>query len=218
MILPAQWDQKFHFAHHRNTQDPAKDPELLGYGIRNLKDWKISLVGAPFAWGQAQAMAKAAVNVFPAYVWWLSDSERQQMTREARLHLTGYAAILLISVWYHSALALEYWLAPMLLMKIVYQLQNVGEHTGLSYHADTLRCTRTLTGPAPMRWLVWNMSYHAAHHTYPSVPFHLLPQLDREIRQKTDAADATTRGYIQTQIDIARGFLRGTPVKQKIAA
>jgi fatty acid desaturase len=28
-----------------------------------------------------------------------------------------------------------------------------------------------------MRWLCWNMQYHTAHHAFPGVPFHQLPQL-----------------------------------------
>lgn len=218
MILPAQWDRKFHFAHHRNTQDPKKDPELLAYGIFNFPAWRISLLGLPFGWGQAKAMVAAARGIFPPYVWWLSDAERPQMIWEARFHLAGYALILLLSLWFHSWVALEYWLGPLLAMKAIYQLQNIGEHTGLVHHPDTLRCTRTLKGPPPMRWLVWNMSYHAAHHTYPSVPFHRLPQLDAEIRQRTDSATGTTRGYVQAQIDIVR-ILRGTTMPDgKVAA
>jgi fatty acid desaturase len=102
MILPAQWDRKFHFAHHRNTQNPAKDPELLAYGIKNMKDWRISLLGLPFGWGQAKAMASVVRGVFPDYVWWLSDVERSEMVREAQLHLAGYGLIFLLSIVFQS--------------------------------------------------------------------------------------------------------------------
>jgi fatty acid desaturase len=218
MIMPAQWDKKFHFAHHRATQDPARDPELLAYGIFSLPAWRISLLGLPFAWGEARAMVAAARGIFPDYAWWLTDDERPRMANEARWHLAGYALILALSLWFRSWIALEYWLGPLLVMKFTYQFQNIGEHTGLGHDPDTLRCTRTLKGPFPVRWLVWNMSYHAAHHTYPSVPFHLLPLLDKEIRAKTTAPEATTRGYIQAQIDIVRGFKRGAAAKDGVAA
>jgi fatty acid desaturase len=218
MILPAQWDRKFHFAHHRNTLNPAKDPELLAYAISDIKGWRISLLGLPFGWGQAQAMVSVARGIFPAYVWWLNNSERSLMVREARIHLALYALILLLSLGFQSWIALEYWLGPLLVMKAFYQFQNMGEHTGLGYDPDTLKCTRTLKGPFWMRWLVWNMSYHAAHHTYPSVPFYLLPALDYEIRHKTNAAEATTRGYIQAQIDVVRGFRRAEAARQEAAA
>jgi len=215
-FLPAQWDKKFHFAHHRATMDPARDPELLAYGIYTLPDWRIALFGVPFGKGQAQAMLSVARGIFPDYVWWLSDAEKPQMIREARWHLAGYALILMLSLWFQSWVAVEYWIAPLLVMKFTYQFQNIGEHTGLAYDPDTLRCTRTLKGPFLMRWLVWNMSYHAAHHTYPSVPFHRLAQLDREIRQKTTAPEASTRGYLQAQADIVASLRRGR--KEEVAA
>ncbi|HEX4507857.1 MAG TPA: fatty acid desaturase [Alphaproteobacteria bacterium] len=217
-ILPAQWDRKFHFAHHRNTQNPAKDPELLAFGINNMKDWRISLSGLPYGVGQAKAMVSAARGIFPDYVWWLNDEERLEMKREAQFHLAGYSLIFLISLYFHSWIALKYWLGPLLVMKVFYQFQNMGEHTGLGYNPDTLKCTRTLKGPFWMRWLVWNMSYHAAHHTYPSVPFFRLPELDRNIRQKSDAAEASTRGYIQAQIDVVRTFRRAEAVDREAAA
>jgi fatty acid desaturase len=28
-----------------------------------------------------------------------------------------------------------------------------------------------------IRWLFWNMPYHAEHHAYPAIPWHALPQL-----------------------------------------
>ena len=32
-----------------------------------------------------------------------------------------------------------------------------------------------------MQWLLWNMPYHTAHHTYPMIPFYNLPELHRQI-------------------------------------
>ena len=36
----------------------------------------------------------------------------------------------------------------------------------------------TFTGPL-VRFLAWNMPYHAEHHAFPTVPFYRLPQLQR---------------------------------------
>ena len=33
-----------------------------------------------------------------------------------------------------------------------------------------------------VRWLAWNMPYHAEHHAFPSVPFHKLPALHRHVQ------------------------------------
>ncbi len=42
-----------------------------------------------------------------------------------------------------------------------------------------LENSRTTTTNAIVRWLAWNMPYHAEHHAYPMVPFHKLPDLHR---------------------------------------
>lgn len=203
VILPAQWDRLFHFAHHRNTQDPAKDPELLAYGIFDMKGWYIAMSGLPFGWGQAKAMVSAARGSLPDYTYWLSEKEKPPMVAEARWHLALYALIAILSVVFHSWIALKFWLGPMLLMKWFHQFQNVGEHTAMTHEPDTLSNTRTLVGPALMRWLMWNMSYHAAHHTFPSIPFHRLPELDRELRAK-GAKPMVTLGYLRIQGEIVK--------------
>ena len=40
-----------------------------------------------------------------------------------------------------------------------------------------LENSRTTTTNAIVRWLAWNMPYHAEHHAYPTVPFYRLPAL-----------------------------------------
>jgi fatty acid desaturase len=39
--------------------------------------------------------------------------------------------------------------------------------------------TRTTFTNQMVRFIAWNMSYHTEHHTYPSVPFHKLPELHK---------------------------------------
>jgi fatty acid desaturase len=44
--------------------------------------------------------------------------------------------------------------------------------------------TRTTLTGFPIRFLMWNMPYHAEHHLCPAVPFHRLPALHRLLREK----------------------------------
>ncbi|MGH6954477.1 MAG: fatty acid desaturase, partial [Alphaproteobacteria bacterium] len=69
----------------------------------------------------------------------------------------GYAAIALVSLAFESWIAAIYWLAPMLATKALHQIQNLGEHVGLTHEPDTLKNTRTLEGGRFMRWIAWNM-------------------------------------------------------------
>ena len=58
------------------------------------------------------------------------------------------------------------------------------EHTGCSFDRNGLTNTRTTLAGAPIRLLMWNMPFHAEHHLYPSVPFHQLPALHRQVRDQ----------------------------------
>jgi fatty acid desaturase len=59
----------------------------------------------------------------------------------------------------------------------------IAEHTGCSESSDGLSNTRTTLAYAPLRRLMWNMPFHAEHHLYPAIPFHLLPAAHRVLRQ-----------------------------------
>ena len=65
-----------------------------------------------------------------------------------------------------------------------YWVDGLGEHGGLTHEPHTLLNTRTLETNAFMRWVNWNMTYHTVHHTYPSVPFHRLPELHKEVEER----------------------------------
>ena len=112
---------------------------------------------------------------------YVDGPSRGTVILEARLHLLGYAAIAAASLYAHSWAAAVYWLAPMLLLKPVHQLQNTIEHVGLPHVPDMMRNTRSTRTNAVMRWLAWQMPYHSAHHAFPSVPFHRLKDLHHDI-------------------------------------
>jgi fatty acid desaturase len=56
-----------------------------------------------------------------------------------------------------------------------------------------------------MRFLAWNMPFHAEHHAYPAVPFHRLPEVNRAIAAQLKT---TAPGYFQVQRQILGSFHR----------
>ncbi len=54
-----------------------------------------------------------------------------------------------------------------------------------------------------MRWMAWNMQYHTAHHTFPSVPFYRLPDLHGEIIENTGTSP-NTMTYLGFQLQVFR--------------
>ncbi len=206
-IYPARWDRYFHFAHHRHTQDPARDPELLSRGPYTPTAYALYVIGITYWYARARNTVRISLGRLPAYATYLTAEQRHEVMIEARWHLAGYAAILALSLAFHSWAAVTCWLAPMMLFKWVHNLQNTGEHTCLTHEQDTLRNTRTLRGPWLVRWLVWNMSYHTAHHTFPGIPFFALPELNREIQTRL-GEPLPGAGYIGAQVEITTTLLR----------
>src|ERR1700710_1667326 len=143
-IYPARWDRYFHFAHHRHTQDPERDPELLARGPYTPLSYAIYVAGFTYWYGRIRSTLRMAAGIPPAYATFLTVEQREEVITEARLHVAGYALILAVSLIFQSWIALTFWLGPLLLMKWVHNLQNTGEHTCLTHEQDTLRNTRTL--------------------------------------------------------------------------
>jgi len=50
-----------------------------------------------------------------------------------------------------------------------------------------------------MRFLCWNMNYHAEHHYASSVPFHALPALNAKLHKHIYTEK---RGYLGAHLDI----------------
>ena len=180
IFLTNDYHRFSHYTHHRHTQDWRKDPELLGRPVL-MTPWQYlwMLSGFPSSWGRAVLLYQHALGRCDE--WYATEGQKQIMINAARWHVAGYAVIAVVAVVFSSWWPLYYWLGPLVIMRWTYWLQGLGEHGGLTHEPYTLLNTRTLTTNAFMRWVNWNMTYHTIHHTFPSVPFYRLPDLQREI-------------------------------------
>jgi fatty acid desaturase len=178
VFYPRTFDQIQHIAHHRFTQDWARDGELNRdrYTRASFILWMSGLTYWYTRWRRILRFSFGVVTE-P----YLPATRHAELIREARLHLAGYALIAALSVALRSWAAVLLWLAPMLAMKPVHQLQNTIEHLGLTHDRSVLINTRSTRTNAAMRWLCWQMQYHTAHHAFPGVPFHRLRELNHEI-------------------------------------
>jgi fatty acid desaturase len=200
LLLPRDYFRAFHFAHHRFTQDPARDPELAYPKPRTMRQWLWHVSGLPYWIGQSRALidharGKVAGNFYN------NDKQRQDITREARIVLAIYGLVFIVSVLTQSTLALFYWLLPALLGQPFLRFYLLAEHTLCPLTDDMLANTRTTYTNAAIRFLAWNMPYHTEHHAFPSVPFHALPRLNQLIG---DQLKVTAPGYIDVQRQILR--------------
>jgi fatty acid desaturase len=175
LFYPRTFDQVQHMAHHRYTQDWARDGELARDPY-TMKSYLLWMSGVSYWYTRWRRIARFSVGIvtepyLPAY-------RHAELIREARIHLAGYALIAVVSVIARSWAAVLLWLAPMCVMKFTHQLQNTIEHLGLP-HDDSLGNTRSTRTNALVRWLAWQMPYHTAHHAFPGVPFHRLHELNK---------------------------------------
>ena len=153
-----------------------------------------------------RVMWRQAWGIVPE--WYLTRRQRRQVTRAARWHLAGYAAIAAGTVALETWWPLICWLGPHVCMRWTYWLQGLGEHTGLTHRPNTLLNTRTLETNWFMRRVNWNMTYHTVHHTYPGVPFHALPRLHREVSAQYPH-ELPKSGYLRLHWGIIRSLARG---------
>jgi fatty acid desaturase len=81
----------------------------------------------------------------------------------------------------------------MLLGQPVLRVYLLAEHGDCPFVANMLENTRTTFTTGLVRFLAWNMPYHAEHHACPTVPFHQLPALHHAIK---DELKVTSPGYV----------------------
>lgn len=180
LMLPREYFRAFHFAHHRFTQDPAKDPELAVPKPKNIASWLWIVSGMPYWIGQVATLFRHAAG--QAHEHFLAhESMRRRIVREARMVLSIYAVLLGLSFVFQSSALIWYWLLPVFLGQPFLRLYLLAEHTGCPLVEDMLVNSRTTHTNGLVRFLAWNMPYHAEHHLYPSVPFHALPVLSRKL-------------------------------------
>jgi fatty acid desaturase len=95
-----------------------------------------------------------------------------------------------------------YWIGPQLLGQPFLRLYLLTEHTMCSEDDNGLTNTRTTLTNGLVRLLMWNMSYHAEHHLYPSIPFHRLPAAHEALRSRLGVIQNGYRrwhaGFIRT--------------------
>jgi fatty acid desaturase len=179
IALPYEYYCLFHWDHHRHTQDPDRDPELL-VGPVPASDAHLALAYS----GLLQVAIRVRLMFRHALtgnvsVPWVPEHKRGIVATEARAYVAAYALLLLASLALHSAILLWIWIIPLLFGQMILRPYLYAEHTGCERTRSAFQNTRTTITARFVKWFAWNMPYHVEHHAYPSVPFHALPKLNR---------------------------------------
>jgi fatty acid desaturase len=189
----------FHAWHHRYTQDPARDPELMFPKASDRLAYFKEVTGFTF-WDRRAIDYPALALGLAADLPFVPASARRGVALSMSLQLLIYAAAT-VSIAMGFMGALYFWFLPALLAQPLLRAVLVTEHTGCSRDGNGFSNTRTTLASFPIRLLMWNMPYHAEHHLFPSVPFHRLPALHLKLR---DRLLHVAPGYIATNLAIVR--------------
>jgi fatty acid desaturase len=211
--------REFHFAHHRHTHDPAKDPELVVGGkptpaiTSGLSVYLPFVTGLPLIFYKVGMLLAAAVGkpqaVWDRFLFFVPAKARARMGWEARGVIALHAAwVTAGALWLPGLLTL---LWGQVLGHSLLALYITAEHNGLPHAGDILERTRTTYASAPVKWLMWNMPYHAEHHAYPAVPWHALPQVHALIAPELRH---TVADYPAFHVRVWRSLLRGRPFQE----
>ncbi|MCB1749168.1 MAG: fatty acid desaturase [Gammaproteobacteria bacterium] len=187
MMAPAVY-RGFHFEHHRHTQDPERDPELMDdprYAAwpAGTRGWLQMASGFGLFMLKLRPLLGFSLrpqHAWPSFARWVERvDDRAALARESRVVLACWLVFLaalpflpgggwlLFAAWLSNALQ-ALWVSC--------------EHTGLPLEGSILQRTRTVESNAFVRFFVWNMNYHAEHHAWPGIPWYRLPEAHRAVR------------------------------------
>ena len=199
ILLPNRFFRYEHCDHHTYTQLHGKDPELIELPI-SLRKYLWTISSIPY-WKQKfkEIIAHARGQFSPIEEKFVPKDDRISIVIEARVMLVLMGAIVAFCIGTNWWGPLFYWWLPLFLGEPVMRIIRMTEHVGRPHIRDMKENTRTNLVSWPMRFLAWNMNYHAEHHYASSVPFHALPKLHRKLE---GFVHIERRGYLGAHIDI----------------
>ncbi|WP_306151371.1 fatty acid desaturase [Roseovarius sp. MMSF_3281] len=200
ILNPFEWFRYFHLAHHRHTNIPDKDPELLsGAKPETWPAYLTHISGLPYWWGMARQTLGNVLGHDPGD--YTPKRAHARIRFEACVMLAGYALCVLTLLV--TPLLFWVWILPCLLGQPFLRLYLLAEHGRCAFVANMLENTRTTFTNRVVRFLAWNMPYHVEHHSLPQVPFHQLPALHEHMKGHHRV---TADGYARFTADYLRGL------------
>lgn len=215
------WFWCFHWFHHRYTQDPERDPEISGESSdlidpsKSIWAYCKFMTGWSFGFERIGKMAQGLMQEDP----WVIQSGLQTTVRiESIVFVSLYLSLAVGSIINAQVreTVLLYWLVPHMIgagqLRFYQFCEHRGCETGHYSDLDAWGCTRTTETWWIYARLAWNMPYHIEHHSWPAVPFYLLPALHKRIKESQPTPRALIggeSGYIAVHIEFLRRIWRG---------
>jgi fatty acid desaturase len=190
--------RRYHKWHHRYTRIVGKDPELSDPTPTNIWEYIWQVSGIPWWIGKLQGHWYCAIGRFTDCPY-IPATAQKEVQRSVQLQLAIYVVAIAVSIYFQSTIFVMGWLLPLAIGQPILRLILFAEHTGCTLDANPFANTRTTLTWAPLRLLMWNMSFHAEHHFCPSMPFHALGKAHQQLRSHLQQVDP---GYIAVNTNI----------------
>ena len=185
--------RRYHKWHHRYTQINGKDPELEDPKPSNFKEYLAEISGFNWWIGKFKTHYPVAMGKFDNCPY-IAENAKERVVRSTRLQLAVYFSAIALSVIIGKPWFIIYWLLPLAVGQPILRAILLAEHTGCSNDNNPLTNTRTTLTWFPIKFLMWNMPFHAEHHLYPSIPFYALPKAHQQLKAHFAVID---RGYLK---------------------
>ena len=197
LFQPFPWFRFFHLAHHKYTNIAGKDPELDGH--EKPDTWGAflrHLSTVDYWWAKVTTLIGNSLG--PLSASYIPPRKRWALRAEAMLLIVAYAVVFAIA----PTALLWLWIVPLILGFPVLRLYLLAEHGRCPEVEDMFLNTRTTLTRRIVRFVAWNMPYHAEHHAMPSVPFHKLPILHdmtaTHLGQVSDGYSDFSKAYVSS--------------------
>lgn len=203
-----------HTNHHTHTWHIGKDSQMpfdtpMGFGA-----WVAEATGFALLRFHLSVFGLLALGRYTDTLRLVApEQELPKMTRNARIMIAIYAAVLLapiFGVWW------PFWLyvLPRILGAPVMLLFTLIQHVELQENSPSiLESTRSFRTSWLGQFLYMNMNNHVEHHLYPQVPFHALPRLAEAVQDQLPEPDP---GFFRTNFEVLLVVFRrslGRPTK-----
>ncbi|MEL7076052.1 MAG: fatty acid desaturase family protein [Cyanobacteria bacterium J06582_2] len=194
--------RRYHKWHHRYTRIEGKDPELEDIQPSNLREYLAEISGHNWWLGKLKTHYRVCAGKLDQMPY-ISESARSEVINSNRWQIAVYGLAIAFSLIFQQPWFITLWLLPLAVGQPILRFILLAEHTGCSYDNNPLANTRTTLTWLPIKFMMWNMPFHAEHHLYPSLPFHALPQAHQELKEHFTIVDD---GYLKVNQNIISSF------------
>lgn len=190
--------RRYHKWHHRYTQINGKDPELEDPKPSNLREYVAEISGFNWWLGKIKTHYRIATGKLDNCPY-IAETAKDEVVRSTRLQIAVYGVAIALSIIVGQPWFIIYWFLPLAVGQPILRAILLAEHTGCTNDNNPLTNTRTTLTWFPIKFLMWNMPFHAEHHLYPSIPFHTLPKAHQHLKEHFAHLEG---GYLKVNRDI----------------